>query len=302
MNKIPVCIVSFNRALYLNSLLHSLSSELEEFEIIVADNNSSEKKFKEVVEEWKDRVTFLNLQGGDWINDEYKAKNSFLDHIRKNGLIENEYSLFLQDDMQYIGPKKFLKNKVENVKKENFLNVSLTGARRSTISSTYLEKIGNVWSSVDNHFFTTGLFKNEVFKNVGYYSQSYETRKEFWGRGEDDYNKRVQEFYGKKSKISCHGHVPLFVGVWNDPRGHYSFIRNNRRYGHYLPPVSPNKTYYRNLSEDEMNELSLRHHPLGFADVAHPIGWQYAKSLDGDQVKYPQEKIILEGPVGDLYE
>lgn len=296
--KNPICIVSFNRALYLDSLLHSLSCELNDFDVFVVDNNSKESLMQKVVEKWSKNISFLKLPGNDWINDEYKAKNAFLNVVNSE-YRESSYSIFLQDDMQYVGPKNCLKLIAGDLYESNFLNVSLTGVRKSTIQATYSNvRIRNVWKIKDNHFGTTGLYKNEVFNTVGRYEQDFPLTKEYWGRGEDDYNSRVLRTYGHDRFIAGYSHVPVFAGVWNDPRGHYSFLRNDKRYGHYLPPHQ--ETYYSNMTQQEYDALLQRNEPSSFVDIAHPIGWTYAKSTNGDQEKYPQSKIMIEGPEQDI--
>lgn len=298
--KIPTCIISFNRALYLNALLHSLENELENLDLVVVDNGSKERKMEDVVKTWERKVKFIRLSGGDWINDEYKAKNAFIEHCRMSSN-DAENFLFLQDDMQYIGPKGHLKNIIQDLNSSNFLNVSMTGVRKSTIKSVYSNnRYGNVWQLKDNHFGTVGLHRKKVFEEIGPYVQNYPTIKEYWGRGEDDYHSRVIQKYGQESIISGFMHTPVFVGVWNDTRGHYSFLRNNKRYGQYMPTVSPSHLYYEHLTLSQYDLLSKSSSPLGYIDIAKPIGWDYARTPDGDQAKYPQHRILLEGPVSEI--
>jgi len=298
--KTPVCIISFNRALYLDSLLHSLTGELESIDIIVVDNGSTEKKIQDVFSRWQDKVQIVSLKGGDWINDEYKAKNYFINLCHERGFSSESY-LFLQDDMQYVGPQGHLGHIIENLNSTKFLNISMTGVRRSTINSTYsANKVGNVWQLKDNHFGTIGLHRREVFEKVGQYVENYPTEKSYWGRGEDDYHSRVILKYGQNFPIAGFSHVPSFISVWNDPRGHYSFLRNNMRYGQYLPPTGSNKLYYDHLPLSEYEKLITRKYPSGFVDVAFPIGWSYAKNPEGDQEKYSQQKIMIEGPVREI--
>jgi len=297
--KIPICIISFNRSYYLDSLLASLSEEADNHEIIVVDNGSTEFNMSKVIKKWENIAHFMKLPGGDWINDEYKAKNSFLQHVSKK-IKKPEHVLFLQDDLQYVGPVGCLHEMLENVKHENLLLTAVTGVRRSTVFSTYSNrKIGNSWLISDQHFGTMGLYRYDTFEKVGKYSQNYPLEKSFWGRGEDDYHARVISKYSsdRSTCVSAHAHVPFFVGVWNDPRGGYSFIRNGKRYGHYLPALSDR--YYRNLSKEEYESLEKRLSPSSYTDIAFPIGWSYA-SKDGDQLKYPQAKVMEEGPVSDI--
>jgi hypothetical protein len=287
--------------LYLKSLLISLENELDAFEIVIVDNGSFESSMKLVKEEWSSKVVWIQLAGNDWINDEYKAKNAFLEYCKSNQeTLDIENVIFLQDDLQYVGPKGHLKNIINDISNNNCILTGFTGVRKSTIVSTYsTTKHNNVWPIKDSHFGTMGCYKYFVFEEIGKYETSYPLDKSFWGRGEDDYHQRViNKYYNSKWIISSQLHVPVFVGVWNDPRGHYSFIRNNKRHGHYLPPVE--KTYYRNLTLHEYEDLKKSKIPCGFKDVAKPIGWDYAKDSSGDQLKYPQALILSEGPITEI--
>lgn len=298
--KIPVCIISHNRALYLDSLLETLREELSDIDIVIIDNGSKESLMKDVLQRWSSSTHIISLKGDDWINDEYKAKNSFLDYC-KNNYKDSESYVFLQDDMQYVGPKRSLKTIIRDLERFKFFNISLTGVRKSTIQTAYsANRTGNVWKIKDNHFGTTGLYKKEVFDTLGDYRQNYPLMKEYWGRGEDDYHSRVISYYGPESDISAYAHVPIFAGVWNDPRGNYSFLRGGLRYGSYLSPVSPHNTYYENMTQERYNQLLSREAPSSFVDIAIPLGWEYAKTQLGDQEKYPQNKIMIEGPVCEI--
>ena len=300
--KIPICIISFNRSYYLRSLLFSLMDELENFEIVVVENGSTETLMKSVKEEWSSKIEWITLPGGNWINDEYRAKNAFLDYCKsKSFTLDVESVIFLQDDLQYVGPRGQLKNIIKEYDKNNVILTGINGIRKSTILSTLSNtKIDDVWLLKDSHFGTMGLYKFFVFDEVGKYSDSYPLDERFWGRGEDDYHSRViSKYVGSNWMISGQAHVPVFVGVWNDPRGYYSFIRNNKRIGHYLPPIE--NTYYRNLSIQEYEQLKSREMPSSFVDVAIPVGWSYAKDNSGDQLKYPQSQIMCEGPFSDIF-
>ena len=54
------------------------------------------------------------------------------------------------------------------------------------------------------------------------------------------------------------------------------------------------------MSESKIKELNSMQIPCSFREIANPIGWDYAKEPDGEQTKYPQQKIIEEGPSEDI--
>ena len=92
-------------------------------------------------------------------------------------------------------------------------------------------------------------------------------------------------------------HSPLMLSIWNDPRGGYAFIREDKRFGHYLDPI--NSLYYeKNLTKELMKDLNKKSMgPVSFMEIAKPIGWDIATTSDGEQKKYSQWTIIeSEGP------
>lgn len=297
-SRLPICVISFNRSLYLESLLHSLESEMSKCDVIVCDNGSTEKRMSELLKGWSNRITNIHLPGGDWINDEYKAKNALLKHVLAN--YTTETILFLQDDMQYIGPRGSLQNIACELSATPFMNIAVSGVRRSTVRNNISDvKIDGVWKTRDNHIGTTGIFKRSLFESVGVYSDSYPTEKEYWGRGEDDYHARTIKAIGNRtSLLSGFAHVPIFLGIWNDPRGGYSFLRGGKRYGHYVASSGP--LYYSHMTQEEYIAHQNASNPRSFVDVARPIGWNFAMDKDGDQYKYPQSSIMIEGPVSDV--
>ena len=99
------------------------------------------------------------------------------------------------------------------------------------------------------------------------------------------------------SKISGFHSIPIFVPVWNDPRGGYAFFRAGNRYGFYQDPIE--STYYQKLSIDEWYEYSKEQRAFSMLDIAKPLGWKL-QVKDGDVVKYPQSKVMIEGPIAEI--
>ena len=75
-------------------------------------------------------------------------------------------------------------------------------------------------------------------------------------------------------------------------------IKSGAHFGHPASKWNPNfKKFIDNI---ELNKLMEYRFPSGFVAIAKPIGWEYAKTLKGDQEKYDKNKIIEEGPVIEL--
>jgi hypothetical protein len=130
---------------------------------------------------------------------------------------------------------------------------------------------------------------------VGQYPVSWPAEQSYWGRSEDVYDQWVKE--KSFSRISGFHSVPIFVPVWNDPRGGYAFFRAGNRYGFYHDPVE--STYYQKFSTDEWYEFSKEQRALSMLDVAKPLGWKL-RVEGGDVVKYPQSKVMIEGPIAEI--
>lgn len=300
--ELTIGITSFNRLLYLKNLLKSLDDiDREKVQFIVVDNCSVEPGVKEFLdlEKKKEKIHKLFLRGEsekrNWTNDEYIAKNI---------IIENSLSdiiLFLQDDLQFIADEKTLLSATEDFRKTKALCCESNAVRKSTIDSNFEHKLDTLgtkfWIPKNNHFQTMGFFRSDIFSNFGLYPTNWPQTQEFWGRSEDWYDSHLKKKLPEiKMNISCW--VPLFSPVWNDPRGGYAFIRGDKRYGHYLPPVDD--LYYSKFSFEEIKEFENLSMPIDFSRISKPLGWQYAVDHRGDQVKYPQAKVMLEGPVNEF--
>lgn len=297
-----IAITSFNRLKYLKTLIKSLQGlPRDDYDIIVIDNCSTEEGLQDYVSFLESaRVVNKSVVRApverNWINDEYIAKNIAIEYAKTDTI------LFLQDDLQFIGNHEILKQTIRDFRAMPFTCLEMNGVRRVSLMSKFRSgrcfQVGShhkYWISDDNHFHTMGLFKTAVFDRLGEYPVNWPLTKEYWGRSEDHYDGLVKaNFPNVQLNASCH--VPLFLPVWNDSRGGYAFIRGDRRYGEYESAVDKNGLYYAQLS----NEQFISHMNQGFArsfpDVAVPLGWDFAKTESGDQMKYSQNKIVETEP------
>jgi hypothetical protein len=305
---ITIGITTCNRMKYTKSLLKSLGDEIIlANEVIIVDNGSKEDGFKDFLRKESKRlnINFFDrkVENRDWINDEYIAKNIIIENSTKDTI------LFLQDDQQFLFDKETLDYIISSFRKVNIPSLDVNAVRKITIESDYLPnriEIDNsqskeiFWLRKNNHFQTMGFFKKDVFEKCGLYPVNWPQEKKYWGQSETWYSKKIHE-YNKKyldhEIVNVKSHIPIFATVWNDPRGGYAFIRGDNRYGHYLDPVS--KTYYKNSTFKDYKEMLLQEKmvPYAFPEVVKPDGWYYNKNKLGDQEKYPQSKVLIEGPV-----
>lgn len=294
--RLTIGITSCNRFKYLKALITSLEEVIEDkdVQLIVVDNASAEEGLQEYLSSLKNVNKLFVRKERNWINDEYIAKNIIIQNA------ESRYILFLQDDFQFIGNKQTLMNYVDAFSKMQEQNLDISGVRKSTLAAVidindkmiYNDAI--FWHTRNDHFSTTGLFKKETFEKNGLYPAEWPLDKAYWGRSEDFYHDVLRKTTNKH--LTAKSHVPLFLTVWNDPRGGYAFIRGDYRYGHYESPKDESGTYYKRLSENEFNVFMNYSQPVGTVDIAVPLKWSLPKDTSGDLLKYPQQKVIEEGP------
>lgn len=299
---ITIAITTFNRLKYTKSLFESIKDLVQENQIIVVDNCSIEPGLREFLEKQKNDGFINDLILRDqternWVNDEYIAKNIIIEKS------EHDVILFLQDDLQFIADKEVLQKTVQDFKNCNeIISLEINAVRKSTILNRFnylktVKKNYKYYIPTDNHFPTMGLFKKEIFNRFGNYPVSWPQTQEYWGRSEDWYDGLLKTKLSN-TQLNHSSWVPLFAPVWNDPRGGYAFIRGDKRYGYYIDAPSNNE-YYLKMSSKEYDLKQNSNTPLGFVDVCVPNGWSY-QTINGDQVKYPQNKVLLEGPISNL--
>lgn len=312
---LTICITSYNRGKYLDALLESITSEClqEKHQVVLVDNFSTEYKVFEAIETHKNIITDLvdrgktDDRGHDWINDEYIAKNI---HVE---LAKGDTILFLQDDLQYIGYPGLMLEYAIMFRMSSHHCMTCNAVRKSTIkdisSGVIYEDMSGIkaFEHKDQHYHTMGFQRTSYLKQYGKYKTDWPQQQEFWGRSEDWYDALIKRRLAARGATSRHcatismsSFVPLFVPVWNDPRGGYAFIRGNKRYGHYIGPNENHKLFYRQFTKTEFLEMQKKSRPRAFVDVAKPLGWEYKVDSRGDQIKYPQSKILLEGPIHNI--
>lgn len=300
---ITIGVTTFNRLKYTKSLFESIKELAGDNQIIAVDNCSIEDGLKDYLTSQKEKGIINDLISRDpkernWINDEYIAKNIIIENAKYDVI------LFLQDDLQFIGRKEILEKTVEDFRRQKqMISLEINAVRKSTVANKFvptatLQLNYQYYQPRDNHFPTMGLFKKEVFNAFGMYPVEWPQTQEYWGRSEDWYDALLKSKLPNVSLNHC-SWVPLFAPVWNDPRGGYAFIRGDKRYGHYLDAPSETGQYYEKLSIEEYLQNQNSKTPLSFVDVCRPIGWTY-QVCEGDQAKYPQSKVLLEGPVSAL--
>lgn len=295
---ITLAITHCNRLKYLKALIASLSSFIrdEKPQLILIDNGSVEagslEFFKSIEPDWE--VVVNDPSHRSWINDEYIAKNEIIRRAK------HDIILFLQDDAELVVSAKHLSRLIAAFRVLPHFAMEIEGVRRITVqrrTGSQIHAGPGVCEKVDPHFPTHGLFKTEALRENGEYCQDWPLDRTYWGRSEDEYDKRLKARH-PHSLLSCIAKVPCFVSVWNDPRGGYAFIRESKRWGHYRSPK--NGSYYIPLNDHQISFLEENPRPSTFLDLAQPNGWRLALDQSGEIYKYPQSSILIEGPAAAL--
>ena len=139
------------------------------------------------------------------------------------------------------------------------------------------------------------MFITKILREVGPYPMDWPVEKSYWGRSEDVFNEMMWKKY-PNTCVSIRSHIPLVAGVWNDPRGGQAFIRGDKRYGVYEEAPHASGLYYEMLDNTKMKSLMESQTPQSFVDVCTALDWDYARDHTGDQKKYNQAEVIVDGP------
>jgi len=302
---VTIGVISFNRKKYMKSLLESLRvfKDDERFQVVVVDNGSSEEGLRDMLIE-SNVIDDLHLgESIDWINGEYVAKNKMIE------LTKGDTLLSLQDDRQFIGTPDYLKKYSDDLLEMQIPMLKLDTVRKVTLASKLMtentfqsSKTGcKYWLTKDNHVGTTGLFLVKVLRQMGPYPVDWPVDKEYWGKSEDYFDKKIKEAFPDQH-VTAFGHVPLVASIWNDPRGGVSFIRNGTRYGVYESAPDESGLYYKMLTDSDISKQMENPAPASFVDVCDSLGWNYSiDKTTGDQVKYDQKLVMAEGPSSTLF-
>jgi glycosyltransferase involved in cell wall biosynthesis len=297
--KVSIGVISYNRKKYMQSLLKSLEcvKDDDEIQVVVVDNGSTEPGLVEMLKE-SSVIDSLHLgKKGNWINDEYIAKNKITD------LSQGDVLFSMQDDRQLLGTPEYIKMYARDLMSAKIPYMGVDAVRICTLGSRIdktqcllSQETGcKYWMNLNNHVGTTGMFIVDILKELGPYPVNWPVEKSYWGRSEDVFNNMMWKKYPQQC-VSIRSHVPLVAGVWNDPRGGQAFIRNDMRHGVYKEAPDKSGLYYRMLDNNEIKKMLDSTSPMSFVDVCDPIGWEYAKDAHGDQKKFSQKDVIVEGP------
>jgi len=210
---LTIAITSHNRGKYLSALLTSLREPIKDLraQVIVVDNFSTEPRIQDVLSKNSDIIDEVVYRSEpqetqDWINDEYIAKNELLKRAKFSNI------LFLQDDLQFIGPDaECIEKSIIRMRSTGVPCLTHTAVRRVTTTKNALRLLDDdehkIWISADQHYATTGFFLKEVTDALGLYPTNWQSDSKFWGASEDYYDNLVKKNSNGRV-ISSFLHVP----------------------------------------------------------------------------------------------
>ncbi len=306
---LTIGITGCNRKYYSLALLQSIKAVKENpandinINVIYVDNGSTEPDLLNILENHAEIDKLILRTERDPAQDEWKGKNEILKHVPEDCNV----LCFFQDDTQIINSTVFLET-VKDFHNLELYHMSIHAVRRVTVKNDIdlntrllqspLTK-RKYWKRINVHLNTTGLYSPKLFKEIGNYpvDSGMELTHDGFTSAEDYMDKKAKEAIGLEKLIPLHPHIPSVASIWNDPRGMHAVVRGDKRLGHYTPPSDGAGGLYYEVNPapfliDEANDAS----PLSFVDVCFPLGWDYAKTHDGDQVKYSKDLIKSEGP------
>jgi glycosyltransferase involved in cell wall biosynthesis len=102
---ILICVFSYNMGPTLENCLDSIAKFCDGYEIVLIDDNSTDKSTIEIIENWKHRISevFVNREpkAGQKHGNLYGNIRQMCSHASLNGF---RYLLMVQDDMQFVRP------------------------------------------------------------------------------------------------------------------------------------------------------------------------------------------------------
>ena len=306
---LTIGITGCNRKYYSLALLQSIKAVKENpanninINVIYVDNGSTEPDLVNNLQNHAEIDKVILRTERDPAQDEWKGKNEIL----KNLPVDCDVLCFFQDDTQIINSGVFIET-VKDFYELGLYHMSIHAVRRVTVkndvdlNADLLESPitkRKYWKRVNVHLNTTGLYSPKLFREIGNYPVDSEIGLTHDGftSAEDYMDGKAKKAVGLDKLSPLHPHIPSVASIWNDPRGMHAVVRGDKRLGHYIPPNDTTQGLYYDVNPpafliDEKNRLA----PLSFVDVSFPLGWEYAKTPDGDQVKYSKDLIKSEGP------
>ncbi len=308
--KILLAFMSCNRLHYLRNCVSSILEfiDLDDAEVLVVDNGSTENGMVNYLNEIQNKVTIKRFE--DRVPHElYRAMNYVIKYCRKHKIsVVN----FIQDDYQFLFHRDGILDEVRDIlnkhsdvgqinsnllwkrkyikwsksKKKAFKTVK---ARRSKVNYAILS--AKWFRLCDGGFTRTSIYKKiGLYPKAVSYDQDYKKTKGF---GKKRYKKNLNGemwFQSKCYRLGLKRSMCLFpnMGMMSS----CAYVRGNLRFGDYFSP--PNDYYLKILDEAQQESIGDRCNKKKFSfieDWAIPDGWEPHGPGKHDIYSNKQEEI-----------
>lgn len=296
--QVTIGIVAFNRLHYLQALLRSARESIlhPNLQWILLDGGSTEEGTEDYLH---------SLQGFDQVISRecthIEAMNQIVD------LTESDYLLLLPDDFQFIRKGDWLQDLIELVDRyprigsvvfnaQRRLTINKFFGKRSFASCLGFPSYRTFKSTRGEELLSYGKNKLginpagictfsrlQVWREMGpWLSPGTDDLRDSSGGGEDEMASRYLSgsFFYERVMMR----IPVAASIHSGPANAQAFIRNGRRYDHYLPPKEQG-LYYRVWQEDQLGPFqSIRPAPA-IEDIVQPLGFDLEFDENGNFYK-----------------
>lgn len=304
--KVTIGIIGCNRLHYFRALVESAHEciQYDNLEWIVYDNASVETGMRKYLKTL-DFVDNLVVR---------KNRNPATEHISAmNEIVRNatgEYIIFMPDDMQFVLKGEWLKDYVELTEANKRVgSVVLNAQRHVTIKKFFEHSLtdrifrpaqqikyqtkagrkfvgyGNTKAGINPAAIGT-ITKTSIWRELGEWTASgAQSQQDSTGGGEDGMLIRYW-----KSGMDLDRILPAItpsVSIFAGPRNDQAYVRNNRRYAHYMAPPD-GKYYYSILDDKDTVQWQDVYPSVPYEQLAQPIGFE--QRMDDAQNMYPWKK------------
>ncbi len=266
---ITFAVFHCNRLFYLKNCIESIMDfvGLDDIDLLVVDNSSSEKGVYEYLSSLPDQVTVKQFHDRT-PHELHRAMNYAIRYSKKKG---NEYVNFIQEDYQYLYKHPFLTQWVHDA----FASQPKVAQLQSNMAWKWkcrklkfspVEAGGVKWYILhkkppcDNGFTRVALYDK-----IGMYPEkvSIHGREKGYTSGESWFKHKCKSF---RRLMLAEPNMGMLMDC--------AYIRGNKRMGRYIPPV--NKYYLKPLNQeerDQMKSIADEGRMCFIENFAKPDGW-----------------------------
>ena len=316
--KVTVAVLSWNRLHYLRAALESARRCIRypNLEWIVSDNESDEPGLPEY------------LNGLEWVQQKLVRRQSHAEAMNEIvAKAQGEFLILWPEDVQFVVAGDWLCHMVEILRRHPEIgSVTLDALRRSTLQGllrprTWRDGPGMArelyWyrgayrrerdcaSSGGFKMRTCGwrscgvcpsgipsLTRTDVWKRLGPWTRVPAGSRNLVDSSAGAEDNMLRSFFLSKLPLQAAlPWLPVAADIVTDPLGCKAKVRGTRRYGVYMPALSPEGLYYEIRRQEDIPLLPDR--PLAFMELVKPIGFAIPTDAQGERLKFPINTSVV---------